>query len=154
MAYRYRSLTKYGLGRKMVKLCKVTKNRLQRICIRFFTGFYYAITLISIIWSKQLVIVLAFAPWLLIMSILLFYFESWQVDVRPNSISSKVFHIKTATYSYQQIQDAYITYSFTNHHYIMLTFTDGKKIKFRLEDENARNAVRIISSHYTIRILN
>lgn len=82
------------------------------------------------------------------------YYEIWQVSFAPNTITIKRLFFGTKTYAYVQISDAYIAYSYTVHKHICLSFTDGKKIRFRMEDENAGIAKREIQSHHSIRILN
>ena len=57
-------------------------------------------------------------------------------------------------YSYYQITDAYAAHSYTLHEHICLTFSDGKRIIIKSEDDNAGAARRKIQSHHSIRILN
>jgi len=78
------------------------------------------------------------------------YYETWSISLSAKNITYKSL-LFTRVYSYNQITDAYTAYSATNHDHICLLFFDGKRIRFRIKDENGRKAKIIIQSHCSIR---
>lgn len=132
----------------------VRKNRAQRFGLWVLFIFFFAIDVGCTIWLQQFLSALIFLPWILIMFAMLLYYETWQISFLSDTIKTKKFLFYTRSYSYHQIVDVVESYSVTNHGYVAIIFANSKKIRFRLEDENANKAVRIIQSHHSIRSMN
>lgn len=139
----------------MKKMIVVRKNKSQRAGMWFlFVIMVCAVIAVCLLWSPFVQSFLLFLPIILPVFFMVLYYEIWQVSLAPNTITIKRLFFGTKTYSFVQISDAYTAYSYTVHEHICLSFTDGKKIRFRMEDENASIARREIQSHHSIRILN
>ena len=138
----------------MKKVIVVRKNKAQRtgnwaLLVSMVCGGAVA----CMLWSPYVETFLLFLPAMLPAFFIVLYFETWRISLGPNNITIKhMFHEKT--YSYYQITDAYAAHSYTLHEHVCLTFSDGKRIIIRSEDENAGVARRRIQSHRSIRILN
>ena len=93
---------------------------------------------------------LMFSPLLLSACFMVFYEETWKIVFDSKKLTCYHF-LGSRSYSYGQITDAYIAHSATMHQHIRLTFSDGKRISFRLKDENGQQAKRVIQSHCSLR---
>lgn len=60
------------------------------------------------------------------------YYQMWSISFSERQITIKRFLRKVKTYTYSQIKD-------------------GRSFLFRLEDENAKNALKIIQTHSSLR---
>ena len=82
------------------------------------------------------------------------YYEIWCISFSAKEITVKCMFQRTRSYSYSQIVDGYIANSYTMYQHVSLTFCDKRKLRFRMEDENANRALKTIQSHYSLRSLN
>lgn len=138
-----------------MKKIVVRKNKSQRAGMWFLLVLMIcAVIAVCFLCSPLDLSFLLFLPIILPAFFMVLYYEIWQVSLISNTITIKRLFFGTKTYSYVQISDAYTAYSYTLHEHICLSFNDGKKIIFRMEDENASIARREIQSHHSIRILN
>jgi hypothetical protein len=106
--------------------------------------------LLSIFYRRYLLLLLFF-PLALIFTIILIYVESWQIVFSSSSVIRKVFFVKVGHYSYSSLNDACLLYSLTDHEYVVLSFANNKCIRFRMKDENASKALKVIRSHKSVR---
>lgn len=138
----------------MKKVIVVRKNKAQRagICV-LIVIMICAAAIACMLWSPFVQTFLLFFLMILPMLFVVLYYETWRVSLGPNKITIKRMFFEK-TYFYYQITDAYVAYSYTQHEHVCLTFSDGKSIRFRSDDENAGIARRRILSHHSIRILN
>ena len=135
----------------MKKMITVRKNKKHRIGIFLFmiaVGILAGIISIS---AKSLPIILLTLPWFLLIFVLWIYYETWQIILEPKKIYKKVFFLRSKQYSYFEIKDAVIWHSYTQYQCITVSFSDGKHLQFRLDDENAKSAISRISSCRTVR---
>lgn len=89
----------------MKKAHTVRKNGAQRMGIRILTLLFYGAVAGCTVWSRQGLLFLSFVPWLLMMTALLLYFESWQIHMTRDTIRKSVCGIDVGPYSFQQIVD-------------------------------------------------
>ena len=135
----------------MKKLITVRKNEKHRIGIfLFMIAVGILVGIISIL-AKSLPITLLTLPWFLVIFILWCYYQTWKIILEPKKIYKKVFFLRSKQYSYFEIKDAVIWHSYTQYQCITISFSDGKHLQFRLEDENAHAAISRISSCRTVR---
>lgn len=135
----------------MKKIITVRKNEKHRIGISLFmiaVGILVGIISIS---AKSLPITLLTLPFFLLIFILWFYYETWQIIFEQKKIYKKVFFLRFKQYSYFEINDSVIWHSYTENQCITVSFSDGKHLQFRLTDENAKIAISRISSYRTVR---
>jgi hypothetical protein len=82
-------------------------------------------------------------------ALLLFYFESWALIFGEKEIQGRSWgHLRS--YAWTEIQEVTSFRSATEGPYVSIRFRDGKKFRFRLEDENAVKAVALIMKHTSI----
>ncbi len=135
----------------MKKMITVRKNEKHRIGIFLFkiaVGIFVGIISIT---TKSLPIMLLTLPWFLLSFILWLYYKTWQIILEQKKIYKKVFFLRFKQYSYFEIKDAVIWHSYTQYQCITVSFSDGKHLQFRLDDENAKSAISRISSCRTVR---
>lgn len=138
----------------MKKVIVVKKNKAQRAGNGVLLVIIVCAAAIAcMLWSPFVQTFLLFFLAILPMLLVVIYYETWRVSFGLSKITIKRMFFEKI-YSYYQITDAYVAYSYTLHEHICLTFSDGKSIRFRSEDENAGIARRRIQSHHSIRILN
>lgn len=135
----------------MKKIITVRKNEKYRIGISLFMIAVSILVGIVIFSAKNLPITLLALPWFLLSFVLWCYYETWQIILEPKKIYKKVFFLHRKEYSYFEIKDAVIRHSYTESRVIFLTFSDGKHLQFRFDDENANAAISRICSHRTVR---
>lgn len=85
---------------------------------------------------------------------ILLYYHTWRISLSSKCITVQHIFRRTKSYTYSQVIDGYIANSFTLYRHVCLTFYDGKRLRFRMEDENAGRAVKTILSHHSLRSLN
>ena len=139
----------------MKKTVTVKKNKVCRLMLRFLFVIISAVSVVvAVLWLRQPVAILIFSPAILLNLAILLYHEKWQISFLENKIEIIPVLSAASYYSYHQITDAVVGYSYTERGYVSITFTDGKRIRFRIEDENAIKAVQQIKSHRSIRTIN
>ena len=78
------------------------------------------------------------------------YYESWQIVFGTDGITKKVFLSSGRSYYWHQLRSVQHRHSYTEGQQIIMEFTDGKTLVFRLEDQNASKALSKISTHRSI----
>lgn len=125
----------------------------QRIGVRCISiGMIVTMVVMAICLQEMWVLAFAGLPVVLFSALLLWYCESRCVTFSENSVCKQVFFIKWR-YAYTQIADAVRGYSRSDMDFVRLTFKDGKEIRFRLQDDNAEKALKILCKHRTVRWL-
>ncbi len=136
----------------MKKDIVIKKNKAQRVGICVLTVLGILAATILTVYLKQGMVMLLCLPWVLILGVLLCYYETWQIGVGSETIYKKLFFLSCGTYSYSQIKEVTKSRSYTEHEYICVYFADAKRFQFRLEDENADKAIKQICKHRSIRM--
>lgn len=132
----------------MKKAIIVKKNQNHIYGLRFLAVFFLASVGVAMaLWGYFALLCL---PAVLPVLVMLLYYETWQISFSSNAISKRIFFRNSGTYSYAQLSDVVMLYSSKEHEYIRMIFKDGKKWSFRLEDQNANQAVSRITSHRSI----
>lgn len=139
----------------MIKEIIVRKNRTQRlgILIVFLLMVSFSIYISILFYPVYYFGLLSIIGTLPVLCIFLYY-DTWQISFSTKSITVKSLFRKTQSYTYHQISDGYIADSYTLYQYVSLSFMDKRKLRFRMEDENASKAVQIIQAHRSLRRLN
>ena len=139
---------------KETSIVVVKKNRNQIYGIRILAGICF-LSLLIVIFSfgyDMGVILLICFPICCILITLLLYYETWKVTCGRDCIQKVCFFHTICSYSYNQITDAFLSQSYTEHSVLKVQFLSGKVLRFRLEDENADQALAKIRSHTSIRL--
>lgn len=82
---------------------------------------------------------------------LLLYFETWMVSFSSDRITKKVCFITVINVSYTQIMDVEVSHSSTEYEHVRINLLIGKRVIFRMDDENAKKALSRITSHRSVR---
>lgn len=139
----------------MKRVITVRKNRAQRIGIRIILVLMIVFEgAMFVSWDPNFwLFLLLLLPLLPVIGICMYY-ETWHVTLGSKRITTGGIFVLSRSYSFYQMTDAYVAHSYTLHEHICLTFCDKKCIRFRMEDEHATLARRMIQSHHSIRIAN
>lgn len=132
-----------------MKKITVRKNQVLRCCFRFILLLFSFIIAFILFW-KEAPLLLVFIPLEVIFGVVLIYMESWQILFFTDHIEKQVFFLTVSHYSYSDINDIYISYSVTDHEYVVISYANQKRISFQLKDVNASKALKILRSHKSI----
>ena len=90
-------------------------------------------------------------PLAVILFPLVIYTSTWQLRFEDKYILKQAFFRNAGKYSYAQLREVRKVYSTANNGYcIRMYFTDGKTITFRMADDGASKAVKILQRHRSI----
>ena len=139
-----------------VRTVVVRKNRSHRV---FALVACIVMTLVPIFVSIATrvamgMVVLCFSPALLIAYALAWYDCSWKLILASGGITKSIWGVEGKCHSYQEIQAAVSGYSGSDRAMIVrIVFSDGKAVKFRMDDDNAVQARSYLLSRHSIRDL-
>ena len=130
----------------------VRKCKTHRMFLAVFAAFVWiAITLSAISWNDP-VVLLFNLPILVIIAAMAIYFFSWQLHFDENQVQNRVFFRKVKTYSYAQLREVKRRYYTSENNFcVCMVFSDGKSIKFRMDDDGAELAVKELHRHRSIK---
>ena len=136
----------------MKKGIVVRKCKTYRVFLTVFAAFVWiAITLSAISWNDP-VVLLFNLPILVIIAAMAIYFFSWQLHFDENQVQKRVFFRKVKTYSYAQLREVKRRYYTSENNFcVCMVFSDGKSIKFRMDDDGAELAVKELHRHRSIK---
>ena len=127
----------------------VKKQKSHRILIRCLAALGCTVFLFLLCVSQDPLLNILVLMTQLPIAFMLFYFESWAIVFRGMEIQKRCWGHQRS-YTWTEIQEVTSFRSATEGPYILIQFRDGKKFRFRLEDENAVKAVALIMKHTSI----
>ena len=131
----------------IVKKCKA-----HRIGIAVFSILILTILTFCVVAMHTPAAILLYIPVLSILSPMALYYLTWQIRFDKKSIFRYVFGRKARTYSFTMLRDAVKRYYVSERNItVRMHFIDGKVLQFRMDDENAAQAVKILQRHCSIR---
>jgi hypothetical protein len=136
----------------MKKGIVVRKCKTYRVFLAVFAAFVWiSITISAISWNDPAVLLLSL-PVLVIIAPMAIYFFSWQLHFDENQVQNRVFFRKVKTYSYAQLREVKRRYYTSENNFcVYMIFSDGKSIKFRMDDDGAELAVKELQRHRSIK---
>ena len=136
----------------MKKGIVVRKCKTRRMFLAVFAAFVLvAITICAISLNDPAVLLLSL-PVLVIIAPMAIYFFSWQLHFDENQVQKRVFFRKVKTYSYAQLREVKRRYYTSENNFcVYMIFSDGKTIKFRMDDDGAELAVKELQRHRSIK---
>ena len=136
----------------MKKGIVVRKCKAHRVFLSVFAAFVWiAITISAISWNDPAVLLFNL-PILLIIASMAIYFFTWQLHFDENQVQKRVFFRKVKTYSYAQLREVKRRYYTSENNFcVYMIFSDGKTIKFRMDDDGAELAVKELQRHRSIK---
>lgn len=129
----------------------VRKPMAERVFICIFSALLLIIVTICVVHLNTPVALLLFVPMLLILLPLLLFSLTWQVRFDEKQIVKVLFFHTNKVYRYTQLQEV-TQQHFTSEHgsVIRMDFADGKSIRFRIEDDGAKQAIKLLCKHHSI----
>ena len=127
----------------------VKKQKSHRILIRCMAALGCTVFLFLLCVSQDPLLSILVLMTQLPIALLLFYFESWAIVCRKNEIQGKCWGCLRSC-AWTEIQEVTSFRSATEGPYVSIRFRDGKRFRFRLEDQNGVKAVALIKKHTSI----
>ena len=127
----------------------VKKQKSHRILIRCLAALGCTVFLFLLFVSQDPLLNILVLMTQLPIVLLLFYFESWAIVFRGKETQKRCWG-RQKSYTWTEIQEVAALRSATEGPYVLIRFRDGKKFRFRLEDENGIKAVALIKKHTSI----
>jgi hypothetical protein len=136
----------------MKKGIVVRKCKTRRMFLAVLAAFVLvAITICAISLNDPAVLLLSL-PILVIIAPMAIYFFSWQLHFEENQVENRVYFRKVKTYSYAQLREVNRRYYTSENNFcVCMVFSDGKSIKFRMDDDGAELAVKELQRHRSIK---
>ena len=130
----------------------VTKCKAHRIGIAVFSIAMLTVLTVCVAAMHTPAAILLYMPVLTILSPIALYYLTWQIRFDKKSIVRYVFGRKARIYSFTMLRDVVKRYYVSERNItVRMHFIDGKVLQFRMDDENAAQAVRILQRHCSIR---
>lgn len=135
----------------MKKTVIVRKPKAHRIGVGVLFGLMTAVVTVCALTAAA---ALLYAPILMLMGPVTAYYFTWQIRFSRQEIVRKVFW-KKKSYPYTQLREVVKSYHVSEHGLcVRLVFADGKTLVFRMDDENAAQAVKELQRHRSVKITN
>ena len=136
----------------MKKGITVRKCKAHRAFLVVFAAIVLAAITICAISLNDPAVLLLSLPVLVIIAPMAIYFFSWQLLFDENQVQKRVFFRKVKTYSYAQLREVKRRYYTSENNFcVYMYFSDGKSIKFRMDDDGAELAVKELQRHRSIK---
>ena len=136
----------------MKKRIVVRKCKVNRVFLAVFVAIVLATITICAISLNDPAVLLLSLPVLVIIAPMAIYFFSWQLHFDENQVQKRVFFRKVKTYSYAQLREVKRRYYTSENNFcVCMVFSDGKSIKFRMDDDGAELAVKELQRHRSIK---
>ena len=131
----------------IVKKCKA-----HRIGIVVFSIVMLTVLTFCVVAMHTPVAILFYIPVLIILSPMVLYYLTWQIRFDKKGIVRYIFGKKARKYSFTMLREAVKSYYVSERNFtVRMHFIDGKVLQFRMDDENAVQAVKILQRHCSIR---
>ena len=136
----------------MKKGIVVRKCKAHRVFLAVFAAFVWIAITICAISLNDPAVLLFNIPILSIIAPMAIYFFTWQLHFDENQVQKRVFFRKVKTYSYAQLREVKRRYYTSENNFcVYMIFSDGKTIKFRMDDDGAELAVKELQRHRSIK---
>lgn len=136
----------------MKKRIVVRKCKAHRVFLVVFAAIVLAAITICAISLNDPAVLLFNIQILAIIAPMAIYFFTWQLHFDENQVQKRVFFRKVKTYSYAQLREVKRRYYTSENNFcVYMIFSDGKTIKFRMDDDGAELAVKELQRHRSIK---
>lgn len=136
----------------MKKGITVRKCKAHRVFLVVFAAIVLAAITICAISLNDPAVLLFNIQILAIIAPMAIYFFTWQLHFDENQVQKRVFFRKVKTYSYAQLREVKRRYYTSENNFcVYMIFSDGKTIKFRMDDDGAELAVKELQRHRSIK---
>ena len=134
------------------KAIVIKKRKSHRVVITVFSILMLAILTACVLELHGAVALLLYIPPLVILVPFTLYYLTWNIRFDEKFIVKSVFFIEMNRFSYSTLREVNKRYFSSEQNFaIRMHFMNGKTLQFRMDDENADRAVKIIQKHCSIR---
>ena len=135
------------------KAIVVRKCKSHRIGIAVFAILILVILTVCVLSLHSAAALLLYIPPLVIFAPLTLYYLTWNIQFEEKTIVKRVFFTEISRCSYSAIREVVKRYYTSERNFtIRMHFTNGKTLQFRMDDENAEKAVKVLQKHCSIKI--
>lgn len=134
------------------KAIVIKKCKSHRIGIAIFAILILVILTVCVLSMHSAAALLLYIPPLVIFAPLTLYYLTWNIRFEEKSIVNCVFFTETSIFSYSALREVVKRYYTSERNFtIRMHFTNGKTLQFRMDDENAEKAVKVLQKHCSIK---
>ena len=134
------------------KAVVVRKCKSHRAGIAVFAILMFAILTIIILSLHSAAALLLYIPPMIILMPLTLYYLTWNIRFEEKVIVKRVFFVEISSCSYSMLCEVVKRYYTSERNFtIRMHFLNKKTIQFRMDDENAEKAVKVLQKHCSIK---
>ena len=135
------------------KAIVIRKCKSHRIGITVFAILMFVILTVIILPLHSAAALLLYIPPMIILIPLTLYYLTWNIRFEENVIVKSVFFAEISRFSYFALREVVKRYYTSEHNFtIRMHFVNKKIVQFRMDDENAEKAVKVLQKHCSIKI--
>ena len=130
----------------------VKKCKSHRIGIVVFSALILAVLTACVVAMRTPSAILLYIPFLLILSPVALYYWTWQIRFEEKEIIRNVFGAKARKHSFAMLREVVKSYYISERNFtVRMYFLDGKALQFRMDDENAVQALKVLQRHCSMK---
>ena len=131
----------------VVRKCKSHRTGIAVLAILMFV----ILTVIILSLHSAAALLLYIPPMIILMPLTLYYL-TWNIRFEENVIVKSVFFAEISRCSYSMLREVVKRYYTSERNFtIRMHFVNKKTIQFRMDDENAEKAVRVLQKHCSMK---
>ena len=136
---------------KMTIVVRKCKN--HRIGVAVFAILMFVILTVIILSLHSAVALLLYIPPMIILVPLALYFLTWNIRFEEKVIVKYVFFVEISRCPYSMLREVVKRYYTSERNFtIRMHFLNKKTMQFRMDDENAGKAVKVLQKHRSIKM--
>ena len=134
------------------KAIVVRKCKSHRAGIAVFAILMFVILTVIILSLHSAAALLLYIPPMIILIPLTLYYLTWNIRFEENVIVKSVFFAEISRFSYFALREVVKRYYTSERNFtIRMHFVNKKIVQFRMDDENAEKAVKVLQKHCSIK---
>ena len=134
------------------KAIVVRKCKSHRAGIAVFAILMFVILTVIILSLHSAAALLLYIPPMIILIPLTVYYLTWNIRFEENVIVKRVFFAEISRFSYFALREVVKRYYTSERNFtIRMHFVNKKIVQFRMDDENAEKAVKVLQKHCSIK---
>ena len=134
------------------KAIVVRKCKSHRAGIAVFAILMFVILTVIILSLHSAAALFLYIPPMIILIPLTLYYLTWNIRFEENVIVKSVFFSEISRFSYFALREVVKRYYTSERNFtIRMHFVNKKIVQFRMDDENAEKAVKVLQKHCSIK---
>ena len=134
------------------KAIVVRKCKSHRAVIAVFAILMFVILTVIVLSLHSAAALLLYIPPMIILIPLTLYYLTWNIRFEENVIVKSVFFAEISRFSYFALREVVKRYYTSERNFtIRMHFVNKKIVQFRMDDENAEKAVKVLQKHCSIK---